>query len=338
MRILIHDYAGHPFPVTLSRELARRGHDVRHAYSSVYVGPKGALDPQPGDPAGLKIVPLSLPEYDKNNYLARRAHDVAHGRLFLSLAEQFRPDVVLCGNTGLDALAPTLEWCRKHDRRFVFWVQDLIGQAATRIFRNRLPGVGGLLGGMVQKFEHRLLRRSHAVVVISEDFRDHLPSGTGPVHVIENWASLSDIPMRSKDNGWTRAHGLAETTNFIYSGTIGRKHNPELLLQLADRVKARPEARVVVVSAGEAYDFLKAEAPKRSLTNMAFFPLQPIEVLPDVLGGADVLTAILEPDAGVFSVPSKVLSCLCAGRAVLLAVPPENLAARIVAREEAGLV
>jgi putative colanic acid biosynthesis glycosyltransferase WcaI len=57
-----------------------------------------------------------------------------------------------------------------------------------------------------------------------------------------------------------------------------------------------------------------------------------------VLGSADVLTAILEPDAGVFSVPSKVLTYLCARRPLLLAVPAENLAAKIVDQNKAGLV
>ena len=51
-----------------------------------------------------------------------------------------------------------------------------------------------------------------------------------------------------------------------------------------------------------------------------------------------MLTAILEPDAGVYSVPSKVLSYLCAARPVLLAVPRENLAASIIERERAGVV
>ncbi len=39
-----------------------------------------------------------------------------------------------------------------------------------------------------------------------------------------------------------------------------------------------------------------------------------------------------------YSVPSKVLSYLCAGRALLVSVPAENLAGRIVAREGAGVV
>ncbi len=48
--------------------------------------------------------------------------------------------------------------------------------------------------------------------------------------------------------------------------------------------------------------------------------------------------AILEPDAGVFAVPSKVLTYMCAKRPLLLAVPSMNLAARIVGDNGAGIV
>jgi glycosyltransferase involved in cell wall biosynthesis len=61
------------------------------------------------------------------------------------------------------------------------------------------------------------------------------------------------------------------------------------------------------------------------------------EDLPDVLASADVLVSVLQPDAGVFSVPSKVNTYLCAGRPLLLAVPAENLASRLVTGAGAGL-
>ena len=32
MKIIVHDYAGHPFQVQLSRRLASRGHEVLHLY------------------------------------------------------------------------------------------------------------------------------------------------------------------------------------------------------------------------------------------------------------------------------------------------------------------
>ena len=60
--------------------------------------------------------------------------------------------------------------------------------------------------------------------------------------------------------------------------------------------------------------------------------------MPAVFAATDVLAAVLEPEAGVFSVPSKVLAYLCGGRPLLTAMPPENLASRIVAGHGAGVV
>jgi colanic acid biosynthesis glycosyl transferase WcaI len=85
-------------------------------------------------------------------------------------------------------------------------------------------------------------------------------------------------------------------------------------------------------------DFLKAEKRSKSLDNLLLLPFQPFSRLPDMLASADAVIAILEPEAGVFSVPSKVLTYHCAGRPTLGAMPSENLAARLIERERTGLV
>jgi colanic acid biosynthesis glycosyl transferase WcaI len=113
------------------------------------------------------------------------------------------------------------------------------------------------------------------------------------------------------------------------------KHNPELLVQVA---VANPDARMVVVSEGSTVDWLRDRVTELGLPNVTLLPFQPFAELPDMLASADVLVAVLEPEAGVFSVPSKVLTYLCAGRPIVMAVPPENLAARIVASNGAGAV
>ena len=74
------------------------------------------------------------------------------------------------------------------------------------------------------------------------------------------------------------------------------------------------------------------------LDSLLVNPYQPYEEISNVLGTADVLVANLEPDAGIFSVPSKVLAYHCAGRPMLIAVPEENLAAKIVTDNGSGLV
>src|SRR5207248_1981594 len=65
---------------------------------------------------------------------------------------------------------------------------------------------------------------------------------------------------------------------------------------------------------------------------------QPYDRLPEMLASADVLVAVLEPEAGTFSVPSKILTYLSAARPLLVSVPADNLAARVVERSGGGVV
>lgn len=345
MRVYVHDYAGHPFQVELSRTLARRGHTVRHGYSSANLTPQGALARAPDDPPTFEPDPVRTPPVDKRarslaGLAARRRAEAAYGREAARRVGAFRPDVVLCANTPLDALGPVMAAARAGDAGFVNWLQDVLSVGARQVLRRRLPAVGGAVGRLYEARERRLLRAADAVVAITDDFRPTLRAWGLPderVEVIENWAPLADLPVRPQDNAWSREHRLAGRPAAVYTGTLGMKHDPALLARLAEAVAERdPEARVVVVSEGAGADWLAAEKEARGLGALRLLPFQPFQALPDVLGSASVLVAILEAEAGVVSVPSKVLSYLCAARPVVLSVPPENLAARIVAREGAG--
>ena len=93
---------------------------------------------------------------------------------------------------------------------------------------------------------------------------------------------------------------------------------------------------LVVVSEGLGADWLRERGS--DLPTLVQLPFQPFDRLADVIGTADIVIAILEPEAGVFSVPSKVLTYLAAGRAVIGAIPAENLAARLITQNGAGIV
>lgn len=337
MRILLHDFAGHAFVVPLSRALASRGHTICHTYcASLISTPQGVLQRTPDDPQGLTFEPIDLGEpLQKGAFVTRWRQERRHGTRVAELIRTFQPDVVLSGQAPLDAQARVMKAARQQDARFVFWVQDLIGLAAARLLREKLPIFGGLIGDYYARMEGSQLSRSDALVLITEDFRDARPeiARHPETHVIPNWAPLAEIPVLERDNAWAAEHGLAQGLRFVYSGTLGMKHNPGLLLALAQRF---PEAEVIVVSQGAGADWLRESAS--GVPNLRLLPFQPFDRLPEVLAAADVLVAVLEPEAGVFSVPSKVLAYLCASRALLLAVPPENLAARIVAEHEAGAV
>jgi glycosyltransferase involved in cell wall biosynthesis len=189
--------------------------------------------------------------------------------------------------------------------------------------------------------ERGLLLQSDAVVTIADDFRPVLRSWGIPdekLHVIENWAPLDELPALPRDNAWAREHGLHDRPVVLYSGTLGLKHDPRLLLELALGLRQGGDTRVVVISQGLGADWLRREAATAELDNLLLLPYQPYERLAEVHASADVLVAILDADAGRFSVPSKVLSYHCAERPILAAVPSENLAARILIREGSGVV
>jgi glycosyltransferase involved in cell wall biosynthesis len=117
----------------------------------------------------------------------------------------------------------------------------------------------------------------------------------------------------------------------LYSGTLGIKHNPDNLIELLRGVRKRlPDAQLVIVSEGGAADELKS----RGEPGLLVLPYQPFEDLPDVLASGDILVTILEPAAGRYSVPSKTLSYLCAGRPVLALLPRSNPMFALV--EQAG--
>lgn len=347
MRILSNDFGGYPYPVQLARELARRGHDVLHTHcASLTTTPGGATAPRDDDPPTLRLQGLALARpLEKYAFARRFLQEREYGRLAVAAARAFRPDVVLSANTPLDAQGMLQAEARRSGAGFVFWLQDIIGIAAERILKEKVPVVGGLVGRHYVRMEARQLRRSDHVVMITDDFRPILRGWhvrDERMTTVENWAPVEELPLSAKDNAWARETGLDGQFVVLYAGTLALKHNPDLLLDLAVQTEGRSvdgrPVRVVVLSQGPGADYLRAQAAARGLDNLDVRGFKPFAEMPDAMAAADVLAAVLEPDAGVFSVPSKVLAYLCGARPGLLAVPPENLAARIVARERAGLV
>jgi colanic acid biosynthesis glycosyl transferase WcaI len=344
MKIVVHDYAGHPFQVQLSRALVVRGHDVLHVYAGGLQTPRGELDVGANEVAGLRVRAVEVGSgyvRDKYSFFRRRRLEVAYGEKVAALVRAERPDVVVSANTPTEAQELISEACQAGGARFYDWMQDFYSVAVDVLARRRWPVVGALAGGYYRWLEGRRLRRSDGVVAITGDFvpvlRRQFRVPADKITVIPNWAPLDSLPVQPKRTRWSEAHGLADKYVYLYSGTLGLKHNPALLLELARRHRHNDAIRVVVVSEGLGADWLREQTAADPLPNLVQLPYQPFQDLPEVLGAADVLIGLLEEEAGVFPVPSKVLSYLCAARPILLAAPSVNLATRLVARERVGM-
>lgn len=342
MRILIHDYPGHPGQVYLSRELARRGYQILHLYAGYNQTPRGALQKNKNDPNTFNIEPLFLRRpLQKYSFIKRFFQEVEYGRLLAERTLEFQPDVIISGNTPLDAQANIYRISKKLSSKFIFWVQDVIGIATYQLLRRKIPILGSIIGKYYIGMESRLLRNSDEIVLISEDFMplmDKWKISLEKLHIIPNWGPIDEIPVCSKNNEWSIAQGINEKFCFLYAGTLGMKHNPELIFKLASHFQDNKDVVVMVVSSGPGADWLKDKKQEHGLNNLQILDFQPYDMLPNLLASGDVLLANLEYTAGSFSVPGKVLSNLCAQRPQLIAIPEDNLAAKIVSTNKAGIV
>jgi len=333
MRILLHDYSGHPFQVELSRELSRRGHDVTHSYCDAYTSGKGHLSAEPGEtirfePIGVGVV------IAKMSFGKRLLQELRFGVDLVCQVRRTRPDVVMASNVPIPTLVILAFVLRLRRIPWVLWHQDVQAVAIRSFAGSKLSRAFALVALLIGAGEKWCARRAAAVVVIADSFVDvHRRWGTaGKTTVIPNWAPLEEIRPVTRANDWSHEHGLDETRTLLYSGTLGLKHNPGLLVGLARQViDAGQPVQLVVVNQGPAEQVLREEAARHDVP-LLLLPFQPYERLSEVLGSGDVLVVLLEQDAGAFSVPSKTLSYLCAGRPILGLMPAENLAATLVAR------
>ena len=343
MKIFVHDYPGHAFPAQLSRELARQGHTVTHAFAAALESPRGAVESRPDDPAGLTILPIVTGHrMDKYSLFRRVLDERAYGAVLAAKVAQAGVDLFLTCTTPNDVL-DVLRRALPPKLKVVWWLQDIYSMGIRSVLNRKLPPAGTVIGAIYRGKERRFAWRADCIVSITPDFVPFLRRlGVRPekITVIENWAPVDEITPRPHDNAWKREQGLSGKTVILYSGTLGLKHNPALLSRAALHFQnqKRDDIAVVVATQGLGAEFLKKDAEERQIRNLKVLPWQPYERLPEVLATGDILTAIIEPDAGLFSVPSKILSCLCAGRPVMAAIPADNLAARTIERAGAGLI
>lgn len=338
MRLLISDYAGHPFQVQLSRELARRGHVVRHVSAGSFQTPKGRLATAADDPRHFSSVAVTTrAPFRKRSLIRRRRQEIEVGRLIAAEVTRFAPDIVISSNAPLDTQRMISRATRRAGAGFVFWLQDIYSEAIGRILTRRLGQFGRMAGRWYRRVEGRLLATADHVVAIAPDFVPAVHRlariGTDRVTVIENWAPLDEIPTLPRDNEWATAHLPPAPLRVVYAGTLGFKHDPSLIAAIA---RALP-VEVLVFSQGPAAAALEQTAVREGLGNLRRRDWLPFADVPAALAAADILLVILEHDAGVFSVPSKVLTYLGAGRPIVGAIPPDNLAAQLIERSGAGM-
>ncbi len=170
--------------------------------------------------------------------------------------------------------------------------------------------------------ESWLMRRFDRVSSISPNMVNRLISkGVSPQRAIEfpNWVDVTMIhpqPSGCPNNPVRQKLKLPQDALIVlYAGNMGHKQGIEVVLDAARGLADHPRLHFVLVGAGAALDRLKQQA--HDLDNVQWLPLQPIELLNDLLNMADIHVLPQRADAADLVMPSKLTGMLASGRPVV---------------------
>src|ERR1700712_23847 len=140
VRLLVHDFSGHPFQVELSRELARRGHQVTHSYCPAWVSGKGRLEAEPGDTLVIEPVGPSTP-IEKDAFAKRVLVESWLGVQLLQQVRRTKADVAMLSNAQIPTLVGFALGMLVLPKPWVLWHQDVYA-VAIKAFAGEKLGRG----------------------------------------------------------------------------------------------------------------------------------------------------------------------------------------------------
>jgi colanic acid biosynthesis glycosyl transferase WcaI len=185
----------------------------------------------------------------------------------------------------------------------------------------------------VEKFAYDHASR---IVVICHGFRENLRAKgvpEGKLVTLPNWVDIDFIRPVEQPAAFRQVNGFSGSEFLVlHTGNMGAKQGLSNVLAAVSYLKHLPEVRIVLVGDGSEQEALKRQAA--GLENVRILPLQPKEILPDMLSSAGVLVINQRAELVDMSLPSKLLTYMAAGRPVIAAVHENSEAARYL--QEAG--
>ncbi len=249
-----------------------------------------------------------------------------------------KPDVLLMVSPplGLGITARLLS--RWWKIPYVFHVEDLQPDAAADL--GMLPGP---LIRILLRLEKSAYRHAALVSTLTNGMQERIVRKGIPdakVVVFSHAADETLFAIRNNHDGsrFRAEFGLADSFLVVHCGNMGVKQGLEVVLAAADRTRANPKIRYLLVGDGAVRDTLKARAAEINLRNLQILPLQAREMFRDMLVATDVSLVTQQKSVSDIVFPSKVVTLLAAGCPVIASVNAESQVARAVRDSGGGLI
>ena len=225
------------------------------------------------------------------------------------------------------------------------YIKDIQPDAAISLGMLQNP----LVKAVSKKLERLLYSAVSRVLVLSRGMAENLQAKGVPaakLEILPDSFSTTEFATKEHDRvdekadagGFRKAHNLEDSFLALYSGNLGVKQNPDILLEVALRLPEASGVHIAIVGQGAMQKEIELTLQKSTLKNISLHPLVARENFVAMLRSADVLLAPQRKEVVDIVVPSKLLSYLASGTAVISSADPGSEAAKLLLENDAGVV
>jgi glycosyltransferase involved in cell wall biosynthesis len=216
------------------------------------------------------------------------------------------------------------------------WVLDLWPETLSAVGVVRAPWALNLVGWLVAF----IYRRCDLILAQSRSFFGNIEKWSGDTSRIRYFPGWAEPLFAAGADAVPEAPEMepfASGFTVMFAGNIGDAQDFPAILTAFERLRHRPEIRLVVLGDGRAAEQVRAEIIRRSLTNtVIMLGKHPLERMPSFFRGADALLVSLKPEPiFAMTIPGKVQAYLAAGIPLLGMIDGEG--ARVIEESEAGV-
>lgn len=181
-----------------------------------------------------------------------------------------------------------------------------------------------------------------AITVLSEDMKKKVVeqgAKKDKVFVVPAWFDVKttkEIP--AEENKFIQKYDIDTSKFYVqFAGSIGYVFNYKTVIELARRLKDNQEIEIQIIGDGNKKEEFVSEAEKQGLTNIKFYPLQPLDMVSDVYSACNV--ALIPLMRGVIGngVPSKAPILMACNRVIINSVEIDSEYAKMFIENDMGM-
>ena len=217
--------------------------------------------------------------------------------------------------------------------RLYHWVQDIYPELAIELSGHRWLAI-------IKPLRNLAWRRAAGCTTLGADMAAVLAAAgvaKKNICIIPNWSPSGLAPPSPTATAALRTEWELEGKFVVaYSGNLGRVHDLDPILAVAEAVSADQRIAFVCIGSGAQRNVMESEVTRLGLTNIQFRPPQIRTQLATALGLADVHLVTLRPGCERYVFPSKLYGVAAVGRPVIFIGPRTSELARLVVARDFG--